>query len=404
MRPLRERIPAYPEHQSVVPAAGHSGEPTSDSVLIVTTVPGTHAAFFVPHVHLLRSRGLRVFGMASGLTQEDVASEYDAVFDLAIERSVPPPTTVIRAIFDLRQVIERHSVDIVFCHTPVASGIARLACFAHRKTRVVYMAHGFHFGVRGPYLVRAGAFIAEWLLSACTDVLVTVNEVDYRAAVRLPGRTPDNTYLSPGVGIDVRRLRQCAGRRTEMRRACGVSDDAVVLLVVGELTRQKRVADAIAVARHVAASTPTREIVLLVAGSGRDLPALRSLAAQQSGADVRFLGRRQDVPFLMCGADVLVHPSEREGLPTVVLEAQALDLPVVGAEVRGTCDLLREVPFCLAPVGNVQALAAAVRTLLQDDAARARAREAGRRSADRHDVNRAAPMLADIVISASPRR
>jgi starch synthase (maltosyl-transferring) len=56
--------------------------------------------------------------------------------------------------------------------------------------------------------------------------------------------------------------------------------------------------------------------------------------------NTHWLGHRDDVSVLLKAADVLVHPSVWEGMPNVVLEAMAANLPVVGTAVEGTEDLV----------------------------------------------------------------
>jgi glycosyltransferase involved in cell wall biosynthesis len=68
-------------------------------------------------------------------------------------------------------------------------------------------------------------------------------------------------------------------------------------------------------------------------------------------------------------ADVLVLPSHREGLPTVVLEAQAAGVPVVGASATGVVDVVADGQTgLLFPAGNVPALAEAIAKLTTDGA------------------------------------
>jgi glycosyltransferase involved in cell wall biosynthesis len=66
-------------------------------------------------------------------------------------------------------------------------------------------------------------------------------------------------------------------------------------------------------------------------------------------------------------ADVLVLPSHREGLPTVVLEGHAAGKPVIGAAATGIVDLLVDGETgLLFPVGDVSALANAMARLIDD--------------------------------------
>ena len=75
--------------------------------------------------------------------------------------------------------------------------------------------------------------------------------------------------------------------------------------------------------------------LLMIAGrEGNATGALRT-RVQELGLDqtVLFLGVRSDVPELLCAADVFVFPSRWEGLPGGVLEAMALEAPIVASDI-----------------------------------------------------------------------
>jgi len=68
-------------------------------------------------------------------------------------------------------------------------------------------------------------------------------------------------------------------------------------------------------------------------------------------------------------ADLLILPSHREGLPTVILEGHAAGKPVIGASATGIVDLLVDGETgLLFPVGDVSALAEAIDRLIEDKA------------------------------------
>ncbi|ELC8389845.1 glycosyltransferase [Clostridium perfringens] len=68
----------------------------------------------------------------------------------------------------------------------------------------------------------------------------------------------------------------------------------------------------------------------LFIGEGDDMPYIKELIDKNGcGKSVRFLGRRNDVPILNKIMDVMILPSFFEGLPTVIIEAQASGLPSV---------------------------------------------------------------------------
>ncbi len=67
-----------------------------------------------------------------------------------------------------------------------------------------------------------------------------------------------------------------------------------------------------------------------------------------------------DVPTLISAANILVLPSFNEGLPTVVIEAGALRVPVIGTSVGGIPSLLSNQRGYLIPVNDPLALSKAI--------------------------------------------
>jgi glycosyltransferase involved in cell wall biosynthesis len=90
----------------------------------------------------------------------------------------------------------------------------------------------------------------------------------------------------------------------------------------------------------------------------------------------------------MAAADAFVMPSEREGLSLAVLEAMGHELPVVVSDGAGNPEAVGDAGVT-APLGDVPALAAALRRLAADPAERARLGAAGReRVATKFSVER----------------
>jgi glycosyltransferase involved in cell wall biosynthesis len=111
--------------------------------------------------------------------------------------------------------------------------------------------------------------------------------------------------------------------------------------------------------------------VVAIAGEG-PLAGELGARARAAGVPVRFLGRRTDVPALMAAADVVVVPSLWEGQPLVVQEALRAGRPVVASRAGGIPELTGEDGALLVPPGDATALAGAVLTVLDDNAAAAR--------------------------------
>ena len=104
-----------------------------------------------------------------------------------------------------------------------------------------------------------------------------------------------------------------------------------------------------------------RTIRILVAGDG---PLERELAARITAEDlpVDLLGRRQDVPDLLRRADLVLSAARWEGQPVALQEALLAGRAIVATDAGGTRWVTGTAAH-LVPVGDAEALAAAVRTL-----------------------------------------
>jgi glycosyltransferase involved in cell wall biosynthesis len=120
---------------------------------------------------------------------------------------------------------------------------------------------------------------------------------------------------------------------------------------------------------------------LTIVGTGKLEERMRDAAAP-FGDHVRMLGYVEHGPELFAlyrRADIFVHVARTEGLPQVLIEAQAFGLPVVGTDVGGVAGALDQGEAgMIVPPGDARALAHAVRRLVRDDASRERIRAAGR--------------------------
>jgi N-acetyl-alpha-D-glucosaminyl L-malate synthase BshA len=154
-----------------------------------------------------------------------------------------------------------------------------------------------------------------------------------------------------------------------------------VLLHVSNFRPVKRVGDVVAVFAALRAQRPLR---LRLVGDGPDRPRLQEqVTALGLAADVELLGEQIDLPAVMRGADLFLLPSETESFGLAALEAMACGLPVIASAVGGLPEVIADGQTgFLCPMGDVAAMAAAARRLLDDPSLRARFGAAARRRAE----------------------
>jgi D-inositol-3-phosphate glycosyltransferase len=164
------------------------------------------------------------------------------------------------------------------------------------------------------------------------------------------------------------------------RRRLGL-DAARVLLFVGRLTPIKGLETLLrALATAKRNGLGRTDVRLVVVGGDKDerwdadRARLRRLAAQVGvGPWVEFRGPQpQDVlPDYYAAADVCLMPSLYESFGMVALEAMACGIPVIGSRVGGLAVTVQDgTTGLLVPEGDVEALAASIARLLEDDGRR----------------------------------
>jgi glycosyltransferase involved in cell wall biosynthesis len=142
---------------------------------------------------------------------------------------------------------------------------------------------------------------------------------------------------------------------------------------------------------------------LLVAGrEGSQTPRLREIVRDLSLNDaVTFLGAREDVPDLLCAADAFVLPSRREGLPGSVIEAMALEVPIVASDLPQVRELVNEASALLVPPGSPESLAIQLERLLGDpDEPAGRVQRAAAVFRDRFTVERVVDQMRAFYVRA----
>lgn len=308
-------------------------------VLFLATIDKHFAGFHLPYFAWFKTMGYEVHTAAN---QHQPLAEADVQHTIAVARS-PFSRGNLRAYRQLKAILAANEYELIHCHTPLGGVLGRLAARAARKrgTKVVYTAHGFHFCKGAPLLNWLVYYPIERLLAYWTDVLITINEEDYRLALGHRFRAGAIEHV-PGVGVDAARFEPVTEeRKRELRRRFNYAEDDFLLFGAAEFNRNKNQEALIrALGRIGGAASRLR---LLLAGDGPLLPELKRLSEELGVRErVDFLGERRDIDRLLPMCDAAVAASFREGLPVNILEAMACGLPVVASANRGHRELIRD--------------------------------------------------------------
>ena len=276
----------------------------------------------------------------------------------------PLSTQNVKAVRQIKQLVEENEYDMVHCHTPVASICTRFACKDLRKSglKVIYTAHGFHFYKGAPLKNWLLFYPIEKLCSRYTDVLITINKEDYDFA-KLKMRCNTVEFV-PGVGIDVDKFKNVVADREQKRAQLSIPDDAFLITSVGEVNENKNHKVVI----NALAQLNDKNVHYVVAGSGPLEDYLKKLAKELGVSNqVHILGYRDDIAQLYKVSDVCCFPSVREGLGLAAIEGMACGLPVIASDNRGTREYMtnRKTGF-VCDANDSQAFAKAIKTIRSD--------------------------------------
>lgn len=194
-----------------------------------------------------------------------------------------------------------------------------------------------------------------------------------------------------------------AGNPVKMGREAAALPGVGRLVFVGWLERNKGVFEAVEVLKRILPDFPRATLTLAGDGSCR-----RALEAEVSSPGlegrVRILGwtPHAEVLELLAGADAFIFPTQFEGMPNALLEAMAAGLPVISTPIGSIPDAITDGDSgILCPVGNVESMARAVRSVLSD---RALASRIGGRArevvAERYGVDRVSSVYASALEAA----
>lgn len=342
-------------------------------VLILASVASMIDQFNMPNIELLISMGYEVhvacnFIEGNTCSHERIGVLKNKLMKLSVKfhqidfkRNVMKFSDNIKAYNQVKNLVNDNKYKFIHCHSPIGGVVSRLVGKA-TKTKVIYTAHGFHFFKGAPLKNWIIYYPIEKWLSRYTDVLITINKEDYNKA-KNKFKAKKIEYI-PGVGLDVDKFQNVIVDKKAKRDEIGISEEAFIILSVGELNKNKNhevVIKAIAKLNNL-------QVHYVICGIGPLKSSLVKLS-QELGVErnIHLLGFRKDIDEIYKFSDVFAFPSLREGLGMAALEAMACGLPLITSNVHGIADYsINGVTGFKCNPSNVDEFKVAINKLLND--------------------------------------
>lgn len=343
-------------------------------ILYTATVLSHICQFHLPHMQHLQERGWEVHVAAHDnlAVKNGLQLKYcDKFIETPFSRSPKSPDN-LKAYKQLKNLLAEEHYDVILCNTPMGSIVTRLAAKKTRKqgTKVIYMAHGFHFYKGSSKKAWLVFYPIEKYMAKKCDLLITINKEDYALAQEKFSKRTKVAHIH-GVGVDEKRYHPATPEeQLTMRKAEGLSKDDFVILCTGELNENKNQKTLISAAAQLKDTLPNLKVLL--AGNGPKEQELREQIQAEGLEDiVKLLGYRTDLEKVVPAVDLVVSCSKREGMPLNIIEAMLCKKPVVASHNRGHDELVQEdtTGVLLSPT-DVSGFASAISSLAQDAAQR----------------------------------
>lgn len=310
--------------------------------LLITSTDLMMVQFLVPHVKFLSKNGYSIDIACSevGGRFNEVLSqlkEYTSkIHRVCLQRS-PLSVSNLKGLKELKRIINSNNYDLIWTNEPVMGVMTRLAAKRARRTgtKVIYMAHGFHFYNGAPLLNWCIYYPIEKIMATFADLVCTINSEDYNRAQTF--KVNKVKYIH-GIGFRPKRF-EISYKDKNIKDELLLKQNDFIVVSIGELNKNKNQATIIEALRLL--QNPAIHYVLC--GKGNNEHNLKKLVNKYNlNHNVHFLGYRKDILNICSFSDIYAMPSKREGLGLAVLEAMYCGLPLATSYVGGLKDLNKD--------------------------------------------------------------
>jgi len=262
-----------------------------------------------------------------------------------------------RIWFTLRRLTRQRNFDIIHSHEYKSDLLALLLA---KRTGAIPLAtvHGWTGSSHREKIYYAfDKRILKWF-----PRLIAVSEEIRRTLLSVGAKEERiQTVLN---GIDPYIFHRDRTKQKVVRDSMGIRDEETVIGAVGRLETQKRFDILLQAFAQVRSARP--QLRLFIVGEGGERMKVEDMIARLGLKNsCNLLGHRTDIVDLHHAFDLFVQSSDYEGTPNAVLEAMAMETPIVATDVGGTPELIHHgIHGLLTPPGDPAALARAIEQAL----------------------------------------
>jgi len=340
----------------------------------VTAVDTSLRYLLLNQMKSIQAEGYEVIGISS-YGQDVIVLESEGIKHISV--NISRNINILKDLITLWQLFflfRRERFEIVHTHTPKPGLLGQIAAKLARVPVIVNTLHGFYFHDGMPSFKRSFYILLEKVAASCSTYILSQNQEDIRTALTEGICAPEIIgHLGNGVDLVLFDPDRIKPETIHLKRAAlNIPEDYYVVGFVGRLAaKRKGFMDFLLAAKQILAQR--HDICFLIIGSP-DIGKPDSITADAAAVlgiaeSCYFVGHQpnSELPVYYKMMDLIVLPSEFEGIPRVIMEASAMGIPAVATDVKGN----REAVFSgrngvLVPYNAPSVLAEAIGELLND--------------------------------------
>lgn len=315
-----------------------------------------------------------------------IAKEGIKVINYPINRGGLNPLKELKTIYNLYRIFKKEHFDLIHAFTikpniygAVAGKLAGTPIILNHVTGLGYIYTINNFKTRilkflSNRLYRLSFKIAKKVIFQNPDDFVQLSNLfDNGKALVIKGTGVDTNYFSL-ENVDLKKVKI-------IKDEIGIGNDKLVITMIARLRWSKGIKELVNAANIL--SKKYKNLVFLTVGwidKGNPDAISKEFIKKTSNEFIKFIGKRDDIREILYLTDIYVLPSSyREGMPRTVLEAMAMEKPIVTTNAPGCKETVEDgVNGLLVPVKNSKVLAKTIEKLIIDENLRARMGKASR--------------------------
>jgi len=336
-------------------------------------------------LNFLKNNDYDIYAVCSaGNLVKDIEKEGIKVKTIRFKRKISPISDLI-TLFRLYFYLKEEKFDIVHTHTPKPGLLGQLAAKMAGVPIIINTIHGFYFSENSSLLKRKFFVFIEKIAAKCSDLIFFISEENIKTATEEKICSPD---LIKYLGRDIDMQRFDPKRFSEefilaRKKQFGISPNKKIVGIIARLVEEKGYLELFEAFKKVLEKFPNAVLLVIGPEEPEKKDAINHEVVKNYNIEknVLFLGRKTNVDELYPLMDVFVLPTHREGIGATILEASAMEKPVIASRIGGCPEAINnKVTGILLPIKDSEKLAEAIIYLLKNPK---RAKEMGKKGREK---------------------